>query len=304
MKRRNGFTLIELLVVISIIALLIALLLPALAKARQLAVRIEGASNLRQIGIALHEYANEYRGQYPLANVGNFPFGDQIFFNGQDSYPIAGLAMLYYDSFGHVGGNMVNPRPGILSPTASGISMLFCPDTNSGVNQQNEIPASWYNAQGLLTNWWLYTGLCYWTDRGIDYKPAYDETAVAGNWTGVPGQGPPVTGNMQAGNINNEWFFMNADPEHEPVLNPQSGPGTLLVTDNALFSNNFTNAGAAMGLVNVLAPGANSNYVDEGLGNNLPAGSHEMYNDGSVRWVPMSNIKAHVLGPAGIYFGW
>lgn len=61
MKRR-GFTLAELLVVISIIALLISLLLPALAKARQAGLRIQTASNMRQIGIAFAEYADQYRG--------------------------------------------------------------------------------------------------------------------------------------------------------------------------------------------------------------------------------------------------
>ena len=75
MKRRRGLTLIELLVVISIIALLIALLLPALAKAKRLALRIQTASNMRQIGIALHEYTNEYRGQYPPNFVANWPMG-------------------------------------------------------------------------------------------------------------------------------------------------------------------------------------------------------------------------------------
>ena len=303
MKRRNGFTLIELLVVISIIAILIALLLPALAKAKQLAVRIQGASNMRQIGIALHEYANEYRGQYPLAQVTDYPCGDNTA-NPYETYPASGLSLLYFDSFGINGnpktpsGNMIpsTARPGILNPNASGVGLLFSPDTGSGLQPPPTQP-TWYNAQGLLTNWSSYNGLCYWVDYGLDYKPAYDYSYLIWGHVFTP------SGTTQAGNLSNYWYFMNGDPEHEPVLNPQSGPGTLLVTDNALFQSDFTTAGTAMGLANFLAPGANSNYVDGSLGNFLPAGEHEMYNDGSVRWVPMSNIKARFYG-ANIYFGW
>ncbi len=73
--RWSGFTLVELMVVIGIIAVLIALLLPAIRRARDSALTVTCLSQLRQVGLAIHQYANSNGGRLPN-------------YSGRHEYPI------------------------------------------------------------------------------------------------------------------------------------------------------------------------------------------------------------------------
>jgi prepilin-type N-terminal cleavage/methylation domain-containing protein/prepilin-type processing-associated H-X9-DG protein len=74
---RRGFTLVELLVVIAIIGILVGLLLPAVQAAREAARRMNCQSNIRQMGLALHNYHDTYRRFPPYAIFGPGPIPDR-----------------------------------------------------------------------------------------------------------------------------------------------------------------------------------------------------------------------------------
>jgi prepilin-type N-terminal cleavage/methylation domain-containing protein len=119
-NRRRGFTLVELLVVIGIIALLLGILLPVLVHVRRTARRTLCTNNLRQIGAAIHLYAD--------ASKGSIPYGpDAPPFSPFNFYPSTGTVTSLI--------SLVNGKPVglglMLNRELAGFKkMLFCPDVD------------------------------------------------------------------------------------------------------------------------------------------------------------------------------
>ena len=121
---RNGFSLIELLVVIAILSLLIAILLPALNQVKHQARRAACAGNLRQVGVAIHMYAEDFDDTIPYGPAGRPVTGSNFYtvtgnvtslLSLEDGAPV-GLGLLLEDYLAH-------------QPT-----VLFCP----GADQPSE----------------------------------------------------------------------------------------------------------------------------------------------------------------------
>ncbi len=147
--RSRGFTLIELLVVIAIIAVLISLLLPAVQSAREAARRAQCTNNLKQIGLALHNYISSNDALPPSGNCGNGTFGTPgaVIQNGSMKARLLpfmeqqavynsinwSLPQITWGAPGNLPGTQVNA-----TATATKISAFLCPsDTNLCNNDTN-----------------------------------------------------------------------------------------------------------------------------------------------------------------------
>ncbi len=125
MKRRTGFTLIELLVVIAIIGVLIALLLPAVQAAREAARRAQCANNLKQLGLALHNYVDSNLTLPPQAVVVRRGAGLWTSSWG----PHARILPFLEDTARYAALNMESPYGSIANSSATGqvVGLFLCP---------------------------------------------------------------------------------------------------------------------------------------------------------------------------------
>ena len=201
--RRNAFTLVELLVVIGIIAILIAILLPVLSRARLAAIKVQCLSNLRQIGVYLHQYQNQFNNKIPIYITGSYA-SKTIYHSKIDDYTNLGL--------------LVPAKIAPQSGSASG-RVFYCPGTTPAetfyqfnyVNPANPVASNpWVGRPGYTTR--------------ITYSPRF-EYAV---FTATSG---PTNWNLQYPNTH---CNLDATTETEEYITPPSNKAPIFPTVSTL----------------------------------------------------------------------
>ncbi len=307
MLRRRGFTLIELLVVIAIIAVLIALLLPAVQQAREAARRSQCKNNLKQMGLALHNY-HETAGRFPIGVNASISGGWGTSFwiallPYMDQAPVYNLLTFDGLSPGYTGqgvGNTVN------GPVVRGLvmPMLSCPSS--------PLPTTKDTGGGIQTQIAQYAGIAGAVD---DATPGFiNSTATSqfnsDNCCSCPTQGIHARGgillpiaslsfkDMIDGSTNmmvvseQSDFAKNATSQQVLITNNHGwmmGTSGLSETTNQRRFNLTTvryapNAVKAIG-GSVLPGVCNNDGANNGIFSPHTGGVHALLGDGSVRFL-------------------
>jgi len=206
-KKNSGFTLIELLVVIAIIAVLIALLLPAVQAAREAARRAQCVNNLKQLGLAAHNY-NSQNNVFPLQST--YPAGSIQSWGWSYGWPLALLPHLEqgpaFNSFNFAAGLFGNAsgytvQHGNDTIAYIQLTALICP--SDGTRQRPQAPTGATNYVGNMGG---PGSIAAFTGTVIPQAGNPNGTQWISGWGDAQNMGPVGVENIRDGTSNTALF--------------------------------------------------------------------------------------------------
>ena len=306
-RQKRGFTLIELLVVIAIIAILIALLLPAVQQAREAARRIQCRNNLKQLGLALHNYHDAYNCFPPgHGNSGGIQFG-QSFDNegtsanwgwGAHLLPYVDQAALFNRlNVGNIGLDFAVANPSLLQEMQKPLPAFRCPsDTAPDLNTDQLVPSGDTGENDDCTG-----GTCQPLATS-NYVAANDTDNLEGNnWNGMFGR-VYATASGDTARCTRIRDITDGTSNTVAVGERAWELGGVRLQAAVVFGTNGDNDNDNnRGLNYVMATGGRRindtcDTCDRGFSSLHEGGAHFLLADGSVRFIT-ENIN-HDLSPA------
>ena len=251
-RRRHAFTLVELLVVIAIIAVLIGLLLPTLRRARESADKTRCLSNLRQVGVYLQMYQNQFRGQLPIYTIGySARLGHFLYVGNVGSVPLndfTGLGLMVPANIVPDGAESAQAR------------VFFCP-TAAAVFPQNDFNYVDPAGNASISNPWI--GRAGFTTRNTyTMRPEY------------------YSGDLAPQYPNARWDLELTTRTDNPVRLLEIDPNRPCFPR----ASEFTARGASALLTDMIPQGSSAQPIHRG-------GLNALYANWSAKHVPQEHLR-------------